>query len=91
MHLRPCKTAHQGGVRSFPLPNSCDGSRPPLTDSNHESPAFDIVGKSAVVPEYGQRNANKAQAGIVIPTTCASRRLACLLHQAYPEPRYAIY
>src|ERR1700732_3196003 len=40
---------------------------------------------SAAVPEYGQRNVNDAQVGLIIPISCASRKLACLLHWAYAE------
>ena len=38
------------------------------------------VNVAAAVPKYGQRNVNKAQVALIIPTTCASCRLACLLH-----------
>jgi hypothetical protein len=65
-------------------------SAAPLTDS-HTDPAFGIIGMPAAVPEYGQPNTKKAQAGFVIPTFCASRKLACLLHRAYEEPRYDVY
>lgn len=40
---------------------------------------------AAVVPEYGQDNANKAQVRLAIPIGCATRKLACLLHLACAE------
>ena len=40
---------------------------------------------SAAVPEYGQRKVNEAQVGLMIPISCASRKLACLLHLACAE------
>ena len=46
---------------------------------------------AAAVPEYGQRNVNKAQVGLIIPISCASPELAYLLHWAYPEPRDAVH
>ena len=49
--------------------------------SSHAGPEFiRTVHVAAAVPEYGQRNVNKAQPGFVIPTSCAPRELACLLH-----------
>ena len=43
------------------------------------------VHEAAAVPEYGQRNINEAQVGLMIPISCAPRKVACLLHLACAE------
>ena len=51
--------------------------------SSHAGPEFiRTVHVAAAVPEYGQRNVNKAQAGFVIPTNCALRKwhVSCIGH-----------